>query len=558
MRNFQVLKQYDFIPSSISLSDFRKLGGRMGLIIRGFEGPIPTPPAPNNAPTITGEIPANTGTEIYLQPTCEVTVNDADGDTMDVTFASNYTGNWVNYQTNGNVSDGSNVFWSFTGANTSNKTYWWRVYADDGIDNISETYHFITEALDYEIVWDKLWGLEYECQIDAVDLAIDGENNIFVIGDNDSQGVILKYDEDGNLLSEEDTESYESLIQLEITNLSEYMQGMPNPLENGDYDFFMNITLQEYEKQNVYLHDLELNKDTNELFIEGTFFCTEDGKEMVYCFVTKYEISGNSLEKQWTKSFGASILITSCYAFTIDAESNIYLPIVFPSILVKLSSDGQVEYVKPIGIGNFFTAIVLNPLTGNIIIDGLDYKYIDPAQSKMVVIELELETGDKLNEVTLPTPYLDNYDIPVEQEITCASNGDIFATSLYYEQDCYKTKLVKLNKNLIIQFIKNLSYPITGMKIIDNYLITVGVLLTDNGNIYYGATVLSITNGNLLLLINLGSFIYTFNLFGGNRMQALVIDNEGDLVSTGCRGNHSDAYGLVSCIKTTKFRLNVS
>ena len=40
-RNFQVLKQYDFIPESLSLSDFRKLGGRMGLIIRGFEYPIP-------------------------------------------------------------------------------------------------------------------------------------------------------------------------------------------------------------------------------------------------------------------------------------------------------------------------------------------------------------------------------------------------------------------------------------------------------------------------------------------------------------------------------------
>ncbi|GAG99899.1 unnamed protein product, partial [marine sediment metagenome] len=44
MRNFQVLKQYDFIPSSLSLSDFNKLG-RTGLIIRGFEYSIPNPPA---------------------------------------------------------------------------------------------------------------------------------------------------------------------------------------------------------------------------------------------------------------------------------------------------------------------------------------------------------------------------------------------------------------------------------------------------------------------------------------------------------------------------------
>lgn len=44
-RNFQVLKQYDFIPESLSLSDFNKLG-RTGLTIRGFKDLIPIPPAP--------------------------------------------------------------------------------------------------------------------------------------------------------------------------------------------------------------------------------------------------------------------------------------------------------------------------------------------------------------------------------------------------------------------------------------------------------------------------------------------------------------------------------
>jgi len=42
-RNFQVLKQYEFIPSKLSQSDFRKLG-RIGLIIRGIEHPVPPPP----------------------------------------------------------------------------------------------------------------------------------------------------------------------------------------------------------------------------------------------------------------------------------------------------------------------------------------------------------------------------------------------------------------------------------------------------------------------------------------------------------------------------------
>lgn len=49
----------------------------------------------NNAPTITGEIPANTSTGIGLTPVCNVTVNDADGDSLNVTFWENTTGSYV-------------------------------------------------------------------------------------------------------------------------------------------------------------------------------------------------------------------------------------------------------------------------------------------------------------------------------------------------------------------------------------------------------------------------------------------------------------------------------
>jgi hypothetical protein len=102
--------------------------------------------AANNPPTITGEVPNNQSIGISLQPTCNVTVSDADSDTMNVTFASNYSGSWTNYQTNTSVSTGTSIEWGFTGANTASTTYWWRVYADDGTDNTSETYYFTTET----------------------------------------------------------------------------------------------------------------------------------------------------------------------------------------------------------------------------------------------------------------------------------------------------------------------------------------------------------------------------------------------------------------------------
>ena len=100
----------------------------------------------NSAPTITGEVPNNQSTGISLQPTVNVTVSDADSDTMNVTFASNYSGSWVNYQTTTSVSSGTSVEWDFTDANSLNTTYYWRVYADDGTDNVSEIYNFTTCA----------------------------------------------------------------------------------------------------------------------------------------------------------------------------------------------------------------------------------------------------------------------------------------------------------------------------------------------------------------------------------------------------------------------------
>jgi len=111
-----------------------------------------TPGGSNTAPTITGEIPANTSTDISLSPTCNVTVNDADSDTMDVTFATNESGSWLNKQTNSSVSTGTSVEWVFSDADTGSTKYWWRVYCDDDTVNISETYYFTTGlSIDAEV-----------------------------------------------------------------------------------------------------------------------------------------------------------------------------------------------------------------------------------------------------------------------------------------------------------------------------------------------------------------------------------------------------------------------
>ncbi len=99
----------------------------------------------NTPPAFSNPNPANESVGISIRPTVNTTIVDADGSLMDVTFASNYTGVWVNYQTNTNVGNGSRSY-SFTGANDYSVRYWWKVYSNDGFANASVVYHFDTKA----------------------------------------------------------------------------------------------------------------------------------------------------------------------------------------------------------------------------------------------------------------------------------------------------------------------------------------------------------------------------------------------------------------------------
>lgn len=99
----------------------------------------------NNAPTITGEVPINQSTDISLSPICNITANDADGESLTVTFYENTTDTYVLRQKNTSVTANSSVQWdSYTNADTGSTKYWWKVYVDDGTDNVSETYFFTT------------------------------------------------------------------------------------------------------------------------------------------------------------------------------------------------------------------------------------------------------------------------------------------------------------------------------------------------------------------------------------------------------------------------------
>jgi len=110
----------------------------------------------NDAPELSNENPSNGSTNVVVSDTgliCSVYVSDQNGDTLTITWATNAsTGEWHNVATEA-VSANTTVSHTFSEFYQYDQTYWWRVYADDGTVNVSETYHFHTEGETYTTDW---------------------------------------------------------------------------------------------------------------------------------------------------------------------------------------------------------------------------------------------------------------------------------------------------------------------------------------------------------------------------------------------------------------------
>jgi len=101
----------------------------------------------NSLPTITDEFPANQSTGVSVTPQMSITVNDAEGDIMTITWYSNSGGSWQVFGTNNLVSNGT---YYQTNENFSDfsKTYYWNVCVSTITGtNYSDTFHFTTESL---------------------------------------------------------------------------------------------------------------------------------------------------------------------------------------------------------------------------------------------------------------------------------------------------------------------------------------------------------------------------------------------------------------------------
>jgi len=98
----------------------------------------------NTLPVISLINPLNTSENVTYNPICSIWANDSNGDILTVTWQTNISGSWITKQVNTSVTANTTVRWYFTDANLQWTKYYWCVYVNDTIDNVTESFNFKT------------------------------------------------------------------------------------------------------------------------------------------------------------------------------------------------------------------------------------------------------------------------------------------------------------------------------------------------------------------------------------------------------------------------------
>jgi hypothetical protein len=96
-------------------------------------------------PWIQYHLPLN-GTVVGTSHVCNMTVVHNNSELSDIGFQSNFSdgSTWVTYNISHSVASWESVYWVFDEAIEPNKKYFWKVYAAEGIRNVSRWYYFYT------------------------------------------------------------------------------------------------------------------------------------------------------------------------------------------------------------------------------------------------------------------------------------------------------------------------------------------------------------------------------------------------------------------------------
>ena len=135
----------------IGLTILIMLGGIQATFLYGAEILITKPGfsfsiTHNDLPIISNEEPTNGSTGIPTTPTLNITVNDANGDTMTISWYSNSTGSWQPFGVNSSVVNAT-YYQKNNNFSSTNTKYWWNVSVNDGKEvKTSGIYHFTTRV----------------------------------------------------------------------------------------------------------------------------------------------------------------------------------------------------------------------------------------------------------------------------------------------------------------------------------------------------------------------------------------------------------------------------
>ena len=147
----------------------------------------------NHPPAQSTPSPTAGATDVPINPTLSIKVNDQNADTMDVTFRTNATGTWTTLGTNTSVTNGTYRQMSTTMNNLST-TYYWSVNATDGETWTNVTYSFTTTtSLTLDATPDDGWlkntSAVYNTAQTATNGTADTTNTTLTIGQDSSYRV---------------------------------------------------------------------------------------------------------------------------------------------------------------------------------------------------------------------------------------------------------------------------------------------------------------------------------------------------------------------------------
>jgi hypothetical protein len=98
----------------------------------------------NANPVISNPVPSDGSNGVSITPVLSITVNDADGDTMNITWLSNSSGSWQVFGRNNSIGNGT-YHQTFSNATVNGQWWYWKANVSDGTNTVtSNVFSFYT------------------------------------------------------------------------------------------------------------------------------------------------------------------------------------------------------------------------------------------------------------------------------------------------------------------------------------------------------------------------------------------------------------------------------